>query len=283
MKHFLILLSFFFLACQDNNEKKVKQLVSEWQGKEIQFPKDMTFVRFMKDTIPFDISSSTYRILVYVDSVGCTSCKLQLPKWKSFIAQIDSLSESSIPFLFIFQSNNSEEIRYLLKSNGFDYPVSIDKKNVFSSNNKFPDDIMFHTFLLDKHNHVVIIGNPIYNLRIKDLYLKHISGKETHSTSTTSIRVTPQIIDMGKIWLSQPKKAEFTMTNIGKNPLVILDAATTCGCTIPNFSKQPIRSGDSTSIIVTMTPKHKGFFSETISLKCNVGEIIQLRIKGEAM
>ena len=36
--------------------------------------------------------------------------------------------------------------------------------------NKFNDDPMFQTFLLDQNNKILLIGNPIYNAEIKTLY-----------------------------------------------------------------------------------------------------------------
>ena len=35
--------------------------------------------------------------------------------------------------------------------------------------NKFPADITFQTFLLDKNNKVVVLGNPIHNIAVNDL------------------------------------------------------------------------------------------------------------------
>lgn len=36
----------------------------------------------------------------------------------------------------------------------------------------------FHTFLLDKDNKVLAIGNPIHNPKVKELYLKIIQGEK---------------------------------------------------------------------------------------------------------
>lgn len=36
----------------------------------------------------------------------------------------------------------------------------------------------FQTFLLDRNNRVIAIGNPIYNPKVKELYLKIIKGEK---------------------------------------------------------------------------------------------------------
>lgn len=54
----LIILLLFLLACQDKKKDEIKHLVSEWQGKEIRFPKDMVFARFATDTVDFTLPKS---------------------------------------------------------------------------------------------------------------------------------------------------------------------------------------------------------------------------------
>lgn len=39
---------------------------------------------------------------MYVDSIGCISCKLKLAKWKQFIVDVDSLSEKTLLFFLFF-------------------------------------------------------------------------------------------------------------------------------------------------------------------------------------
>jgi len=91
MKHILIfhivIAIAFLYSCQDKQKKEIVQVVKEWQGKEIVFPEKMIFTQFGQDTVPYSLSESPYKIVMYVDSVGCTSCKLQLHKWKEFITE----------------------------------------------------------------------------------------------------------------------------------------------------------------------------------------------------
>ena len=85
MKHIYLL---FFLcllcSCKESEKEKIARLVREWDGKEISFPPHSVFTIQGKDTIDFSFADAEYKIVTYVDSVGCTSCKLQLPRWKEF-------------------------------------------------------------------------------------------------------------------------------------------------------------------------------------------------------
>ena len=49
MKQLLYILFLLFLlaACRENKKDQFARLVQEWQGKEIVFPQDMAFTRFV--------------------------------------------------------------------------------------------------------------------------------------------------------------------------------------------------------------------------------------------
>ena len=57
----------------------------------------------------------------------------------------------------------------------------------------------------------------------------------------------------------------FTGVNRSDSPLVILDVVTTCGCTVPDFSKKPILPGEKTQITVTYDPANRpGAFTKEL-------------------
>lgn len=266
-------------------EKQIAQFVNEWQGKEIYFPKNLIFTRYLTDTIDFYVPESEYKILVYVDSIGCTSCKLQLYKWKKMIEYTDSVTKRNIPFLFFFHLNDYNEIYYLLKRENFNYPVCLDLDDQLNKLNKFPVDINFQTFLLDKYNKVSVLGNPIHNTAVKDLYLKQITGKDYFNKNIpkTTAEVIDTEIDFGTFYKSKIKETTIEIKNTGDNPLVIVDVSTTCGCTIATYDERPAKSGESLRVGIKMTPKDTGFFNETVTIKCNTKQSYKIIIKGQVL
>lgn len=59
----------------------------------------------------------------------------------------------------------------------------------------------------------------------------------------------------------------FTGVNRGDKPLVILDVVTTCGCTVPEFSRKPIVAGGKTQITVTFDPANRpGMFVKELGV-----------------
>ena len=69
-------------SCQESREADMLRLVNKWHGKEIKFPFRSVFTIQGKDTVDFDFGNAEYKVITYIDSVGCTSCKLHLPRWK---------------------------------------------------------------------------------------------------------------------------------------------------------------------------------------------------------
>lgn len=282
----LVLLPIFF-SCkseQKEKEKQIMELVNEWQEKEIKFPDNLIFTRYLTDTTDFQIPQSEYKVLVYVDSTGCTSCKLQLHKWKELIEYADSETQGKVPFLFFFHPKDTKEIRYLLKRNGFDRPVYIDLDDRLNKLNKFPADMTFQTFLLDKNNKIVALGNPIHNTAVKDLYLKQITGKDNPNKNMpkTIAEATPLEIDFGTFDKSEIKEATIEVKNTGDSPLVIVNVSTTCGCTAATYDKRPAKPGEILRVGIKMTPKDTGFFDEVVTIKYNSinNQPVKVEIKG---
>lgn len=273
MKSLLCILSILFLlaSCKENKKEQFARLVQEWQGKEIVFPKNITFTRFATDTVDYQIPQSDYKVLIYVDSIGCTSCKLQLPKWKELIAYTDSVAGSSIPFLFFFQSKDDKELRYILKQDNFDRPVCIDRNSELNKLNRFPQNITFQTFLLDKENRVVVIGNPIHNLAVKDLYLKQITGIQNKETlTTTTLEPEKTEYDLGTVLNGTTKEQTITIRNIGTNVFKLKGFTTSCDCTEATCEWKELQPGENGIITVSYKAEQPGDFLRAIDIYGNI-------------
>jgi hypothetical protein len=76
----------------------------------------------------------------------------------------------------------------------------------------------------------------------------------------------------------------FTFTNVGDGPLVIHQAVASCGCAVPEYTKEPIMPGKTGMIKVTYdgTGKFAGHFRKSITLRTNAKtEMVRLFIEGE--
>ncbi len=81
-----------------------------------------------------------------------------------------------------------------------------------------------------------------------------------------------------------PVRCEFVFTNVGTAPLLIHQALTTCGCTVPEYSKDPIAPGAKGKIEVVYNGKGKfpGKFKKNITVRTNStsSSVIRLFIEG---
>ena len=273
MKRLLYILFLLFLlaACRENKKDQFARLVQEWQGKEIVFPQDMAFTRFVTEQVEYRIPDAEYKVLIYVDSTGCTSCKLQLPKWKELIAHVDSATNGSIPFIFVFQSKDDRELRYILKRDNFDRPVCIDRDSRLNKLNRFPQDITFQTFLLDKNNKVKVIGNPVHNLAVRDLYLKQIAGvQHKEILAKTTLEPEKSEYDLGTVKEGTTKKQTIAVRNTGITVFKLTGFTTSCDCTEATCNWKELQPGESGTITVSYEAEQPGDFYRTVDIYGNI-------------
>lgn len=72
----------------------------------------------------------------------------------------------------------------------------------------------------------------------------------------------------------------FTFTNTGDAPLVITNARSSCGCTIPEYTREAVAPGEKGELLVKFDGSGRGTVNKTITLSTNTEEGSErLRIK----
>lgn len=82
---------------------------------------------------------------------------------------------------------------------------------------------------------------------------------------------------------SSVQKCTFTFTNVGDQPLVINQAVASCGCTVPSYTKAPVKPGQKGTITITYNGKGKfpGHFKKSITVRTNGSpEMTRLYVEG---
>ena len=60
----------------------------------------------------------------------------------------------------------------------------MDSANVFARQNQhIPNDVLYHTFLLDQNLNVILVGDPVRNKKINDFFWTILSDKECSSNN----------------------------------------------------------------------------------------------------
>ncbi len=87
--------------------------------------------------------------------------------------------------------------------------------------------------------------------------------------------------DFGTIEQGAAQETIFTFTNEGNAPLIITNATSSCGCTIPEYPKnKPIAPGESGELLVKFNGSGQNQVTKTITVFANTGKGSEvLRIK----
>ena len=105
------------------------------------------------------------------------------------------------------------------------------------------------------------------------------------AAGTAEIKFNETSHDFGSFPENAPKvTCKFKFTNTGDGPLVIHQAIASCGCTVPQYPKEPIKPGESGEITVTYNGagKFPGHFRKSITLRTNAKqEVVRLYVDGE--
>ncbi len=76
--------------------------------------------------------------------------------------------------------------------------------------------------------------------------------------------------DFGEVPEGEKYTHEFTFTNNGKEPLIISNVKASCGCTTPEWPKEPIMPGETSAITAVYNSKGRpGPFNKSITITSN--------------
>lgn len=97
------------------------------------------------------------------------------------------------------------------------------------------------------------------------------SSADGNSTSELpEIKFEEEEHDFGKITQGEKVSYAFKFKNTGKNNLIIASAAGSCGCTVPEYPKEPILPGQEGKINVVFSSEGKsGIQEKTITIVTN--------------
>ncbi|MEO6730886.1 MAG: DUF1573 domain-containing protein [Ferruginibacter sp.] len=93
-----------------------------------------------------------------------------------------------------------------------------------------------------------------------------------------------ETINLGKIKQGVPTKGVFTVTNISNQALIIEQANPTCGCTISDYTKEPIAAGKTGVINATFNAANPGHFDKHLTVKfAGIDELKSITLTGDVV
>ena len=94
------------------------------------------------------------------------------------------------------------------------------------------------------------------------------SGKKI-SKKDARIEFKENTHNFGELAFGSDGECEFPFKNTGKAPLVLTNVKSTCGCTIPEWPREPIKVNESASIKVRYDTHRIGSFTKSITVYSN--------------
>jgi archaellum component FlaF (FlaF/FlaG flagellin family) len=90
--------------------------------------------------------------------------------------------------------------------------------------------------------------------------------------------------DYGEVKQNGNGVCEFKYTNTGSVPLVLSKVRSSCGCTVPKWSKEPLMPGQSATITVKYNTSSVGPINKSITVESNAKTPrVRLLIKGKVI
>lgn len=165
----ILLLSF---GC-NNKSKRLKEEYSTFINKDIKLPAFTKGVYKNKDTIYFHNDDVMARMVIFFDSTTCSSCQIaRIWEWERVTSYAKVMRDRFEP-IFIFAPTIQQEYATILslKAQLFKCPIYVDTQQSFLTYNEgFPQNKIFHVFLMDKNNKVLLVGEPTYNSKLWEMY-----------------------------------------------------------------------------------------------------------------
>ncbi len=108
-----------------------------------------------------------------------------------------------------------------------------------------------------------------------------LRAQDATAVKNDSIIFDKTIHDYGTIDRGSNGTSVFTFTNKGLKPLVLNNVRASCGCTVPEWPRQPVAPGESGEIKVKYNTNIIGNFNKSVTVNSNAdNSVVILHIKG---
>lgn len=270
------------LSSCDTSRKEQNEVVKEWIGKEIVFPENMVY-SIGGDTVDPRNLSADFTVVTYIDSSGCTPCRMRLREWDETINRLNSLSDFDVRLVMVVNSSLREDVDSGIENRKFLHPMAEDAEGVFDKANNLPSKESYRTFLLNSDNEVVILGNPVTNPKIEDVYIKAITESSGLQSSNAEKRLCPNPVKpIGVVYPGEKVHADFRFFNHDSVSYSIQEMVASCDCMCVTASVSAMAPSEGIKINTTFTADSTpGVLLRHIDVYFNeINDPIRLKIHG---
>ena len=184
----LLVMSYCYLTACNSQKHDVKKALEKMQSSAIAIPYERMEC-WASDSVIEDKpwNNARLKLVHYVDSATCSTCYLQKVAIYGLLFGMETQSNNEFYNVFIINPNIIAKKKLVsdFSSKLIPQTIFVDTANVFMElNPNLPPESMFHTFLLDENNKVILVGNPMLNEQIEDMMLSIVEEKLGKKFST---------------------------------------------------------------------------------------------------
>ena len=105
--------------------------------------------------------------------------------------------------------------------------------------------------------------------KVKGENVEMAATRDADATVFPTMEFEESAYDFGNIARGTAVEHVFKFKNTGKAPLVIVDATSTCGCTVPSYPKEPIQPGETGELLVKYNGSGLNAVTKIVTVKSN--------------
>ena len=172
----LLLGALLLSACAGKNneqKKKLEEALRTFQETAITLPDNLLPVHCDEEISPDrSLLNRKLKMVIYVNQEGCQDCKLHGLLPLTYMFMLENRHYENFGLVMILNTSDMESTDATLAELRFRHTVFYDLDGSFEFlNPHLPPNEMFHTFLLNEENKIILVGNPVNNAKLKKLYL----------------------------------------------------------------------------------------------------------------
>lgn len=201
-------------------------------------------------------------------------------------SEIEHIRQSGLSkqVIGIASYNNLRVLRMALQKYRIDFPVFFlpfeKEKDVFPVTETIRRPFVF---LMTSHLQTRYYFSPnVAFPNMSQRYYREMADRLGKQTTDATEIFQKNLVDLGEIKLDNSYEVRFPFTNRSEGLLMIKEVKATCGCTVPQWSKEPLSEDRSSELIVLFKPIARGYNQKSIMVFHNKSPYpVRLTIKAD--
>ncbi|MGD9556149.1 MAG: DUF1573 domain-containing protein [Mangrovibacterium sp.] len=133
----------------------------------------------------------------------------------------------------------------------------------------------------------VLLAFPVTLILLTGFLAWSCSRSDTGNKRAITIQAAadihePVIYEIGNIQAGSSRQFVVKLKNTRQTPMIIKQAQSFCGCTVPEFEQEPVQPGRCADIHIAFMPNQLGTFSKSVKIYLNFSEEpVEIKLTGE--